>query len=1346
MKKSSTNLVNSITAEEIRAIRKSLSLSQVEAGELLGGGPRAFTKYEAGTVKPAAAAVNLLRLLEANPSALVTLGGSKSRPMAATAVGPFEVTGEHIAVLNERTLPELLRRLLSAEAQAHNLLESGIHVASGITIADGGEDGRITWQGGPPRTQFLPYRHCQFQLKACEISPTEAGGDVLTKESAVKDMVASVLQAGGHYIMLCSHSYVQKEIEKRERRIREAIRSAGLNIRDEQVDFRDADQIAGWANRHPSVATWVKEHTQPGTIGPFRSWKHWVGRPEHDGSPWVEDERLPDLSAHLREQLTEPRKVFRIVGPSGVGKSRLALEAIGRTDDEASTLFLSDIVLYAVESEVGAEAINRGVQTLADTGQRAIVVVDDCAPETHQILAGMVLHSGSRLSLATIDDEISTGTLDQTTFEVGEAPSSVTEVIINRVSPGLPSEDRDRLARFSRGFPKIAILVARAWTAPRPIAYAADDHLVNAFVLGRSPREPDLLLKAAMLLATFGLVKMEHPGGGQAGEVAGLGRDLSAEDLSFAIEELYNRGVARRRGRAVVLQPRPIAMGLAERQWRQWGPAKWDQVLTGDTSPNLKVAAALQLALLNTTDVARHVVQHVCRIGGPFDGIEGLSTTRHAEVLSALAEVDPEVVADQIERSLSDVDDLSVVTGDVRRHLVWALEKIAFRPDSFEDGASLLLRLAVAENEMWNNNATGLFKALFPVLLGNTGADGKARLVVLDEAGATDDPTQGAIVVEALIAATKIDHFSRTLGAEAHGSRPALVPWQPETRDDLAQYVEECTTRLARFAMRDDKLGVYARSGLARNLRGLVRGGFIDVVDHAVRQVAALAGHWPEALESLARCLTLDAEKMDKASVSRIESLVAEMTADAASRVRFLVTEMPPRYLCDKKMSLEECRRRQGEAVRDLAAEIAMQPAVLTAVLPHLSCGRQRMSYVFGTALADLGDSRWDWLEPIILAAVNTPEDERNFELLSGYLTGMARKCLEVVDSFKQRAARSPELAPALPLVCWRLGITSSDIELVMRALEADLLPPWGLMQWTFGGVLARVPASAVAPFFDRMLDHSGEAFDVAVNLMGMYAYGAPEKLEDMRSQIRKCAKNLTRWERSLWSPESDDHFGQLMEWMLNKGRSDRDACATALALATALVKVEDDGDEWRIKPVVPTLLSCFPEIAWPLIGQTIVSDPQRARRMELFLGDRFSFDRDENPGLLYLPVDTLFAWCHAHPERAPAFVATMTPFLTTFNVEVSERALHPVMARLFDEFGDLDEVLRAADRNIFTFSWSGSITDYYALYEAPLITLRDQHPKPKVRRWAKNMLRTLGDRVVEARDRLEEREALQEV
>ena len=58
---------------EIRSIRKRLKLTQIQAGLLLGGGKRAFQKYESGDVIPSRAISNLLRLLSNTPSLLKTL-------------------------------------------------------------------------------------------------------------------------------------------------------------------------------------------------------------------------------------------------------------------------------------------------------------------------------------------------------------------------------------------------------------------------------------------------------------------------------------------------------------------------------------------------------------------------------------------------------------------------------------------------------------------------------------------------------------------------------------------------------------------------------------------------------------------------------------------------------------------------------------------------------------------------------------------------------------------------------------------------------------------------------------------------------------------------------------------------------------------------------------------------------------------------------------------------------------------------------------------------------------------------------------------------------------------------
>lgn len=53
-----------LTPAQIRAIRKRIHLSQAEAGQIFGGGPIAFSKYERGEISHSRALDIILRLLD----------------------------------------------------------------------------------------------------------------------------------------------------------------------------------------------------------------------------------------------------------------------------------------------------------------------------------------------------------------------------------------------------------------------------------------------------------------------------------------------------------------------------------------------------------------------------------------------------------------------------------------------------------------------------------------------------------------------------------------------------------------------------------------------------------------------------------------------------------------------------------------------------------------------------------------------------------------------------------------------------------------------------------------------------------------------------------------------------------------------------------------------------------------------------------------------------------------------------------------------------------------------------------------------------------------------------------
>lgn len=99
----------------------------------------------------------------------------------------FEVNSDQVARLDEHQVVELLRRLINAELNKNSIpLRSGTAPAQ-ITIADGGDDARVSWSGGPNETDWLPSRFTIFQSKKGATSPAGLKAETQTKSSQGSD-------------------------------------------------------------------------------------------------------------------------------------------------------------------------------------------------------------------------------------------------------------------------------------------------------------------------------------------------------------------------------------------------------------------------------------------------------------------------------------------------------------------------------------------------------------------------------------------------------------------------------------------------------------------------------------------------------------------------------------------------------------------------------------------------------------------------------------------------------------------------------------------------------------------------------------------------------------------------------------------------------------------------------------------------------------------------------------------------------------------------------------------------------------------------------------------------------
>ena len=1338
------NKTPEISPKEIKSIRKLLRLSQVEAGELLGGGPRAFAKYESGSVKPSASLIKMLRFLKSNPKELAAISGQKEHIMNnSIGITPFEVTGEQVSALKPYKFNVLIRKLLNAEAHESDLPRDGIHVSSQLTAPDGGEDARIEWKEGPKHTGFLPGRLCQFQMKTSKIYPKDAGDEVLdSKNHLPKPMIHKALKDGGSYIMLCSHSYNRQQIEDREKSIMEKLQKHFPTLGPERIQFRDSDQIADWVSSHPSVAIWLLQQTQPGLVNSFfGTWEHWSRREEHANSPWIEDSRLQDFRKKLLAVVETPRGMLRVVGAAGVGKSRLALEALGSTQTEkASVARISDMVLYAVEPEAGSHEIKKYAWNLVNSKKRVILVVDRCSEETRTDLTAIAKHSDSRISLVTIDNETSIyleNSKDR--LVVPRADNSLIEKIVEHIDSNISKQDRIRIVGFSGGTILCAQTISRSWNKDGLNSSATDEAIIKKFIGDNS-------VKAARLISAFGGIVFSS--NNELEKIAKFGINISTQHLCDSIENLRERGVLQKRGHLLILQPEHIAIRLAEQQWKRWHERL--PSFSHEKFEELIRKTASRLVMLNTKSMATEIARKICQNTRQWSSTEKLNTD--SQILISLAEIDPRTVMNLLEYTLSpDQTKLEDINNHAFNNLVEALAKIAFVDHTFESAATLLLKLAGSNNKELAKNAAEKAKSLFPPILSSTEAHPEKRLGVIDKfierVNGNFSGINGTLsaVVDCLLEGTKTGRFGRFLGGpEIHGSRPALKPWQAEkTVEEYWDYIKECAERLVILGKRNNDIGKQARAGLGRSLRRFVLHGLIENVEEWTSKVKETHTYWPEALDSLDKLIHYNMNELEPSVQQRVKNLFSTLKPDDLDgRVRFLVTEMPYKYLYEEESDFdadyEKMFKLQLNELEELAVELLGRESELLNSMPRLSRGQQRKARHFGFFLAKRTQDTSRWKKSIMDAFESTPIDERNPDLLIGYMERLRQQEPKKFERFKKEAAKSPTFAPVLPPLASYAGINSEDITMTIEALKNNLIKPETMDFLGHGGHISKLRPDEIAPLFDFLLRKKKEPFFVAaLKLMGSYVYNQKECLDELRPQLLLAAEYPSIAEDTN---ETSRHYETLMKWIISKGKDDPDARAVAIAVAKQLVdeNLQYDGlgynGEMLIRQILPDLLQNLGEIVWPLISRNIEENTVSKWRLRNMLRGETTFG-NHPPPILNLPENLLFGWCHANPKIGPAFVAETLPILKEREKETAYDEFNSSIKRLLYEFGELKDVLDKIESQLLGYGsngWVGSRASCLERYKQPLMDIAEGHNKAPVQRWAKRILENIHSQLEE--------------
>jgi hypothetical protein len=238
---------------------------------------------------------------------------------------------------------------------------------------------------------------------------------------------------------------------------------------------------------------------------------------------------------------------------------------------------------------------------------------------------------------------------------------------------------------------------------------------------------------------------------------------------------------------------------------------------------SLQISLLRRLRWLDTHPEAQNFARVLLAVDG-LGNFNAFNTSRGSEYLDYLVHIAPDLVVSKIQEvfGILGLDELAKFDKG-KQHLIWALDKLAFRRKSFLSAATLLRRLAaISETSQYGDTANSHFQRLYQPLLSGTEAEPELKLMVLDDGLTSLDEREQHVCIEALDKMLQTGNFSRWGGNDEIGSS-RLKDWYPATYGEIFSYHREGLQRLVDIAISTSSFAQRARNIISSHIRGLIR-------------------------------------------------------------------------------------------------------------------------------------------------------------------------------------------------------------------------------------------------------------------------------------------------------------------------------------------------------------------------------------------------------------------------------------------------------------------------------------------------------------------------------------------
>ncbi len=1155
-------------------------------------------------------------------------------------------------------------------------------------------------------------------------------------KGVLREVFRELADSSGAYVIASGKgSVTERMLAARRKAIRDAV-SDLPNAAQLHTDFYDRDRIVTWVNQYPGVAVWVRW-----TIGrPLSGWSsigEWDGRGRGDLKPYLCDNNacLIDESSRaakhltllegitrLRTALRTPRQCIRLIGLSGVGKTRF-VQALFEIDVGNDPLDPSLAVYTDYSSETTPTARDMARDLIARQ-QRAILVVDNCNPNTHSELARLCAGGDSQISLITVEYDVRDDEPERTdVFRLESASHELVVEWIKQSFPHVSQVDRERIGEFSDGNFRVAGALAQTVRKGETLGTLKNRDLLERIFRQRNDPNPQLLRAAEDLSLLYSIDGEDIS---NEGELALVGRfsGMSPQALYEALVELRQRGVVQGRGRFRAILPQAIANTLAARALERIPPSHFDRFCV-NLPKRMVRSLSRRLGFLHDSEIARSTVARWLQVDGPFGDLFKIGDLG-VQVITNIAPVAPETVLTRLERELAEFAN----DGPEQHQWISLIKALGYDAHLFDRVVTLLARFAGAGPE--NNNissARDVFSELFHIYLSGTQATPEERRSAIRSLASSDDQNLRRSADIALRALFQTHFISA--GSHDFGARPRDWGWQPQLGKDEWDWFEDAIALVVELSS-----DAMARALIADHVRDLWRYPTCRDALERLSMVFSATQPWVEGWIAFRATLRFDGKHMPEDVKARLERIIDRLKpSDLLNRARAVVLNRMPGGggwdFADGEDDEGDAVKAQDKAdnmAREVGHCLAIDAPVRMAFLPELFAQPHAMrAWECGCGLAEGADDlNAIWLE-LVAAYAAAELGTRDASVLGGFIYKAHGRDKGFTSAALEAAIENPDLAPTLPYLQKSARIDAAGIARLRRAIAKGVLAAPNFRNIANGSV-SNSPPEELAALLEDIATLSG-GVEIALEILHMRFYSNREETSHRDAGLISVGRELlVRAKFTKESPIRDYGAHTVILICLAGGEGRCAAEEVCRHLCVAL-------DAYHVSPhnighIFKALIQAQPFIT--LDGFLLSPSPHGVRH-------RLELDFAIGPSLENVDPAILETWASRDPAmRYPLLGECLSMFAKKNNEQQNE--LSPLFLSMLEHAPDKRTFLGDLWDRVHPRSYGGSLAHILMQRKAQVMKLAN-HSDAQVRAWVRDVIPELDRWIDQGRTRDRETE-----